>query len=204
MTQPCCTLLRRGCRARGMAPPWRGRGRWRVERTLRPKSPMLRRLRPTTLTSTIPVRPFFSGAPTVPTPSVDLSVANQRTVSVNAHVTFPGLLLGYMTGATTVQTSAQVVRKDVNVMMVLDRSHSMALSSSCAPMIAAAQEFVDQFASGRDNVGLITFAELHLSQFLRFPTPSTQPARIFKRSSVTSIVTGQPAARRLCRSRINS
>jgi len=53
---------------------------------------------------------------------------------------------------------------------VLDRSHSMALSSSCAPMIAAAQEFVDQFASGRDNVGLITFAS---STYLNFALSNT-------------------------------
>jgi Flp pilus assembly protein TadG len=115
---------------------------------------------------------FFSGAPSIPTPTVDLSVANQRTITVNANVSFPGLFMPYLmgSGATLVAASAQVTRKDVNVMMVLDRSNSMALSLSCNPMIAAATNFVGQFAPGRDNVGLITFAS---STYVNFPLAST-------------------------------
>ena len=42
----------------------------------------------------------------------------------------------------------------------------MSLSNSCLPMIAAAQNFVNQFAPGRDNVGLIPFAS---STYVNFP-----------------------------------
>ena len=114
---------------------------------------------------------YFSGAPSIPTPTIDLSVANQRTITVNANVTFPGLFLPYLIGnsASNVAASAQVTRKDVNVMMVLDRSHSMSLSLSCNPMIAAATNFAAQFAPGRDNVGLVTFAS---STYVNFPIGS--------------------------------
>lgn len=127
---------------------------------------------------------FFSGTPTVSTPTVDLSVAYQRSVSVNASVRFPGLFLQYMTGATTVNASASTVRKDVNVVMVVDRSGSLAVSGSCAPLMAAAVNFVGQFAPGRDQVGLVTFAS---STYVNFATSSTfQSAN----PNITSIING--------------
>ena len=113
---------------------------------------------------------FFAGSVTVPTPPVDLSVAFQRTVTVTASVIFPGMILKYMTGPTTVSASAAVTRKDVNVMMVIDRSGSLQTSGSCGGVQAAASNFVDQFAPGRDNVGLITFASTAL---VKFPIANT-------------------------------
>ena len=113
---------------------------------------------------------FFGGAVTIPTPTVDLSVGFQRTVTVTASVVFPGLLLKYMTGPTTVQAAAAVTRKDVNVAMVLDRSGSLTSSGSCGDVKAAAANFVDQFAAGRDNVGLVTFA---FTAYVNFPIANT-------------------------------
>ena len=113
---------------------------------------------------------FFGGAVAIPAPSVDLSVAFQRTVTVTASVVFPGLLLKYMTGPTTVRASAAVTRKDVNVVMVLDRSGSLQTSGSCGAVKTAAANFVDQFAAGRDNVGLVTFA---FSTYVNFPIANT-------------------------------
>ncbi|MEO8025122.1 MAG: vWA domain-containing protein [Bryobacteraceae bacterium] len=117
-----------------------------------------------------PNNSFFSGAVTIPSPTVDLSVAFQRTVTVTANVPFPGLILQYMAGPTTVRASAAVTRKDVNVAMVLDRSGSLSASGSCAPMKAAAASFVDQFAPGRDNIGLVTFA---FTSYVNFPIANT-------------------------------
>jgi hypothetical protein len=54
--------------------------------------------------------------------------------------------------------TAATIRKDVNIMIVMDRSGSLQASSSCVPLIAAAQNFVGQFSPGNDNVGLVTFA----------------------------------------------
>ena len=65
-----------------------------------------------------------------------------------------------------VRVTAQAVRRDVNIAMVLDRSGSLAASRSCTPMKDAATAFSDRFAEGRDNMSLVTFAT---SVFNNFP-----------------------------------
>ncbi len=51
--------------------------------------------------------------------------------------------------------SAQTSRRDVNVVLVLDRSGSMAWV--CGTMKNDAENFVSRFVNGRDSMGLITF-----------------------------------------------
>ncbi len=102
---------------------------------------------------------FFSSGLTIPTPTVDLSVQYQRSVVVTADVQVPAMferMLGFTN--TTVRASATATRKDVNIMIALDRSGSLQNSGSCGAMKQAAVNFVNQFANLRDNVGLITFA----------------------------------------------
>jgi Flp pilus assembly protein TadG len=102
--------------------------------------------------------------------AIDESVAFQRTVTVTASVLEPTLFMKWLNFASTnVTATAGTVRKDVNIAMVMDRSGSLTLSGSCAPLIAAAQNFVGIFSPGNDNVGLITFAS---STYVNFP-PST-------------------------------
>lgn len=114
---------------------------------------------------------FFSTNLVINTPTVDLTVQYQRTVTVLAQVTYPGLFTGFLhLGSSTVAATASSVRKDVNVAMVVDRSGSLAASGSCAPLMAAATNFVGQFASGRDNLGLVTFAS---STYVNFPIGNT-------------------------------
>lgn len=59
---------------------------------------------------------------------------------------------------TTLRTSSKATRRDVNIMIVMDRSGSLQNSGACAPLKAAAVNFVEKFAEGRDNLGLVTFA----------------------------------------------
>jgi hypothetical protein len=47
----------------------------------------------------------------------------------------------------------------------MDRSKSLDNTNSCIPLKAAAQAFVEKFAEGRDNVGLITFATSSAEDF---------------------------------------
>jgi hypothetical protein len=55
-----------------------------------------------------------------------------------------------------VAAHGQASRRDVNIMLVLDRSSSMQ-GAPCAQMIQQARNFVAQFTEGRDRLGLVTF-----------------------------------------------
>jgi hypothetical protein len=86
------------------------------------------------------------------------SVNHQRTVSVTASVTAPLYFLRYLgNNSTTVSATATAVRRDVNVVFVMDRSGSLTITGSCTPLEADAENFVNHFSDGTDNVGLVTF-----------------------------------------------
>jgi Flp pilus assembly protein TadG len=109
---------------------------------------------------------FNISAPTPPDPTIDESVSNQRSITVNASVSAPLYFMRWLGDqATTVSATATAVRRDVNVMIVMDRSGSLAQSGSCAPLKQAAVSFVNKFANGRDNVGLVTFATSSMVDF---------------------------------------
>ncbi len=101
-----------------------------------------------------------------------------RTVSVTASVSSPTYFLR-MAGYKNVNVSATgtASRRDVNMILVLDRSGSMANSSSCEPMKTAARSFIANFAEGRDRLALITFSS---GMYVGY-----QPSKNFKTSSPT-------------------
>lgn len=106
---------------------------------------------------------FGSGASTV---SIDETVANQRSVTVTAFVTAPLYFLRWLGSTnTTVSATATATRRDVNVVIVMDRSGSLATSGSCTPLKGAATSFVNKFANGRDNMSLVTFASSSRADF---------------------------------------
>jgi Flp pilus assembly protein TadG len=91
--------------------------------------------------------------------SVDETVAHQRTITVNAYVTVPTIFMRWLNiNSTNVNASATTIRRDVNIAMVVDRSGSLAATSSCAPLIQSAINFTNKFSNGRDYIGLVTFA----------------------------------------------
>jgi Flp pilus assembly protein TadG len=97
------------------------------------------------------------------TPTVDsTSTPNYRTVTTSATVSAPLYflqILGQKT--TTIAASSQAGRRDVAMMLVLDRSSSMNYvymgTTACAIMITDATQFLTYFAPGRDMVGLVVF-----------------------------------------------
>lgn len=102
---------------------------------------------------------FFSSSNLTPAATVDNTVPGQRTVSVNASVTAPLYFLRWVgSTSTTVSAMAQVVRRDANVMMVVDRSYSLYQENACSPLKSSATNFVNNFSPGHDAVGLVTFA----------------------------------------------
>ncbi len=92
-------------------------------------------------------------------PTDPITVAVQASANVNLY--FLGLL-GHPTA--TISASATTSRRDVNVVLTLDRSGSM--SGVCGIMKSDAQNFVSMFVAGRDTVGLITFMGNASTDFL--------------------------------------
>jgi hypothetical protein len=56
-------------------------------------------------------------------------------------------------------------RRDVNIVLVLDRSGSIENMSACDDLRAAAKEFVNTFVDGRDRVALVTFGTTYRVDF---------------------------------------
>jgi len=97
-----------------------------------------------------------------PTPTVDDSTANYRTVTATASATAPLYFLRVFGPDTSVvSVSSQAGRRDALVMLVLDRSSSMNNpfqgTTACAVMKLDAAQFLSNFAPNRDMVGLVVF-----------------------------------------------
>jgi Flp pilus assembly protein TadG len=89
--------------------------------------------------------------------SSPLSSTHIRTVTATASATIPLTFMSVLgVKTTTVSLTAQAQRRDLNVVLVLDHSGSM--SGVIGTMDTDAAAFVNSFAAGRDNVGLVTFA----------------------------------------------
>lgn len=102
----------------------------------------------------------------------DTANPNLRHVDVTASAQIPTFFMKWFgVEATTVSAVGFASRRDVNAMLVLDRSGSM--GSSCSALIAAAKTFTGQFSAGRDKIGALSFADnvyLHSSPTSNFQT----------------------------------
>ena len=104
-------------------------------------------------------------------PTVAIGNANStHSVTVSATTNAPSYFMKFWNrGATAIYASGQAGRRNVNLMMVLDRSGSMdpswsgsgspTANSPCAQMITAAKQFTGMFTPLQDSIGLLTFAE---------------------------------------------
>ncbi len=81
-----------------------------------------------------------------------------RTVTVAGQVDAPVYFMG-MFGYSymTIKAQGKASRRDVNLILVLDRSQSMNNSGSCTPMKNAARNFITMFANNRDRLALVVF-----------------------------------------------
>jgi Flp pilus assembly protein TadG len=126
---------------------------------------------------------------TFPTPievKEDTSTSvKRRTVAITANVDVPLIfmrILGH--NKATVSAYGKAARRDVRLVLVLDRSSSM--SGAISALKNAAADFVNRFAEGRDQVGLVVFG---VSGIVAFPNPSPNgPQNTFK--SANPNVTG--------------
>lgn len=82
-----------------------------------------------------------------------------RTVTVSGSVDAPMFFSRLATSrpTTVVGSVGKASRRDVNVILVLDRSGSMNTNGGCSSMRSAAKSFVDLFAHERDVLGMVTY-----------------------------------------------
>jgi Flp pilus assembly protein TadG len=86
--------------------------------------------------------------------------ANIRSVSVTASTNVPTFFMKWFNvNFTTISANGQASRRDVVIMMVMDRSGSMNSNNGCSHMRNAAKLFTGQFAAGRDQIGMVEFGD---------------------------------------------
>ncbi len=99
-----------------------------------------------------------------------------RTVSGVASVTAPLYFLRLLGQDTArMSTRATASRRDVNLILVLDRSGSIAQAGATTVVKNSAITFVNKFAEGRDRVGMVSFSGNYRIDF--------PPSMTFKSSS---------------------
>jgi Mg-chelatase subunit ChlD len=90
--------------------------------------------------------------------SVSESDLKVRTISVSGSAAAPVYFMQMLGAARTVVNAVgEASRRDVNVMLVIDRSGSLETAGACDEVEAATRVFVNQFANGRDKIGFLTF-----------------------------------------------
>lgn len=91
-----------------------------------------------------------------PTVAICPTATTLRTVKVTATVHSPLYFLNVLgVSSSTASAYGQASRRDVNIILVLDRSGSMA-GTPCSAMISSAETFVKMFVGGHDELGLVT------------------------------------------------
>lgn len=94
--------------------------------------------------------------------SVAETAFRTRTITVSAVITAPHYFMQWLGfRSTPVAAVGRASRRDVNLILILDRSGSMGSAgtagSPCAVMKTAAQTFTNMFAEGRDRLGFVAF-----------------------------------------------
>jgi hypothetical protein len=113
---------------------------------------------------------------------------SRRMVDMQVAVDVPLIFLRVIGWNTaTVRVFAEAARRDVRLVLVLDKSGSMA--PSIALVRSAAQYFVSLFAEGRDQLGLVVYGTTAIVAFpprdFNNPTAGTGPASNFKTATPT-------------------
>lgn len=106
----------------------------------------------------------ISFVPASPLPAAGIDI---RTVSASASGDLPLIMmkmLGPKYSTVHIGLSATAQRRDVNMVLILDHSGSM--KAVMKQMQADAIDFINMFAAGRDNVGLVTFSD---DAFVAYP-----------------------------------
>ncbi|MEZ5395576.1 MAG: vWA domain-containing protein [Bryobacterales bacterium] len=84
--------------------------------------------------------------------------AGMREVRIKTIAEAPTFFMRYFgVNKVTVRSSAYAARRDVNVMVVLDRSASLKSANAWDDVQESAIKFIEKFDNNRDRLGLVTF-----------------------------------------------
>lgn len=132
---------------------------------------------------------FMDSTPSAPNTTAVLESSGRWRVSVSATAQLPTTFIRVL-GPTQVNVAAlgEVIRRDLDVVLVMDTSGSLASPSSVFPTLkgAAINNFVARFVSGAggDRVGLVTFAS---GAVLDVPIDKTS-TRGFDRTTIVNAI----------------
>src|ERR1700736_1340940 len=102
----------------------------------------------------------WMGVASVTDPTVTFPAAPPKTTIVNVagSILSPTYFMRiFNINTVPVNVIGEATRRDVNIILVIDRSGSLYASGSCPAVQAAASSFVNSFVNGRDRLGLVTF-----------------------------------------------
>jgi hypothetical protein len=103
----------------------------------------------------------WMGITPVNDPTVDWSQSTTSTAVINITGTVVSptwfmRILGF--NSVTVQATGEATRRNLNVLLVIDRSYSLSAENNCGILQSDAEDFVNNsFVEGRDQVGMVTF-----------------------------------------------
>jgi hypothetical protein len=103
-----------------------------------------------------------------PTITVTFPAAPPKTtiVQVESAVQVPTYFMRVLgMESVIVRANGAANRRDVNIMLVLDRSGSLNTAGACDDLRSAARSFTENFVDGRDRLGLITFGTSYRVDF---------------------------------------
>src|SRR6185312_5047835 len=107
--------------------------------------------------------PGWLGTTYSPAPSATVQdntpTSGTRRVTVSASVTVPLYFMRILgQSSATVAASGVSQRRDVDIILVIDRSYSMQIAGVCGTLISSAKSFVNNFDDTRDTLSLISFS----------------------------------------------
>lgn len=114
--------------------------------------------------------PDWMGVSTVNDPTVTWPTSpNPATaiIDVQGQIDAPTWFMRIL-GFNSVHLTAvgQATRRDVNILLILDRSGSLQTAGNCVPLRQAAAFFVNLFSNNRDRMGMYTFGTYYNYDFL--------------------------------------
>lgn len=135
---------------------------------------------------------FLGSTPSAPTITAVHEASGYWRVNASASANMPTTFMRVLAGDTVVTPSAagEAIRRDLDVMLVMDTSRSLSSSDLATLKSAAINDFVNKFSAGAggDRVGLVSFSS---GAVIDAPI-NKNSTRGFSRTQVNNAITALP------------